>query len=187
MHTAELHSMPWVIAENFNEPLSSADKLGGREVSISRSLLLKECLDKCNMADLGYSGSRFTWTNWRDTHVLIQERINRFFINTDWCSLYPEARVTHLTRCHFNHNPICWKQILPVGQGRIGSSSFKASGYRTPLFPKWSKKLGQGLLASKKPSRSSPEMHQIGIRGSLGISLRKKEELWLDWEGFKRI
>lgn len=49
MHTAELHSMPWVIAENFNEPLSSADKLGGREVSISRSLLLKECLDKCNI------------------------------------------------------------------------------------------------------------------------------------------
>ena len=84
MHTAELHSMPWVIAENFNEPLSSADKLRGRVVSISRSLLLKECLDKCNMVDLGYPGSRFTWTNWRDTHVLIQERINRFFVNTDW-------------------------------------------------------------------------------------------------------
>ena len=63
MHTAELHSMPWVIVENFNEPLSSADKLGGREVSISRSLLLKEYLDKCNMVDLGYSSSRFTWTN----------------------------------------------------------------------------------------------------------------------------
>ena len=62
MHTVELHSMPWVIVENFNEPLSSADKLGGREVSISRSLLLKECLDKCNMVDLGYSSSRFTWT-----------------------------------------------------------------------------------------------------------------------------
>ena len=106
MHTAELHSMPWVIVENFNEPLSSADKLGGREVSISRSLLLKKCLDKCNMVDLGYSGSRFTWTNWRDTHVLIQERINRFFVNTNWCSLYPEAKVTHLTRCHFDHNPI---------------------------------------------------------------------------------
>lgn len=95
-----------MIAENFNEPLSSADKLGGREVRISRSLLLKECLDKCHMVDLGYSGSRFTLTNWRDTHVLIQERINRFFVNTDWCSLYPEARVTHLTRCHFDHNPI---------------------------------------------------------------------------------
>ena len=63
--------MPWVIARNFNEPLNNVDKLGGRNVSISRSLLLKECLDKCNMVDLGFSGSRFTWTNWRDAHLLI--------------------------------------------------------------------------------------------------------------------
>ena len=106
MHTVELHSMPWVIAGDFNEPLNSADKLGGREVSISRSLLLKKCLDKCNMVDLGFLGSRFTWTNKRDAHVLIQERIDRFFVNTDWCTMYPEARVTQLTRCHSDHNPI---------------------------------------------------------------------------------
>lgn len=106
MQTAELHSMPWVIAGDFNEPLNSSDKLGGREVSISRSLLLKECLDKCNMVDLGFSGSRFTWTNRRDAHILIQERIDRFFVNTDWCTLYLEAHVTHLTRCHLDHNPI---------------------------------------------------------------------------------
>ncbi|XP_050241371.1 uncharacterized protein LOC126690300 [Quercus robur] len=106
MQIAELHSMPWVIAGDFNEPLNSADKLGGREVSISRSLLLKECLDKCNMVDLGFSGSRFTWTNKRDAHVLIQERIDRFFVNIDWCTMYPEARVTHLTRCHSDHSPI---------------------------------------------------------------------------------
>ena len=98
--------MPWVIAGDFNEPLMSSDKLGGREVSISRSLLLKDCLDKCNMVDLSFSGSRFTWTNRRDAHVLIQERIDRFFVNTDWCTLYPEARMTHLTRCHSDHNPI---------------------------------------------------------------------------------
>ena len=71
IHTVELHSMPWVIAGNFNEPLNNADKLGGRNVSISRSLLLKECLDKCKMVDLGFSGSRFTWTNRRDAHLLI--------------------------------------------------------------------------------------------------------------------
>lgn len=105
-HTAELHSMPWVIARYFNEPLNRADKLGGREVSINRSLLLKDCLDKCKMVDLGFSSSRFTWTNWRDAQVLIQERIDRFFVNIDWCTLYPEARVTHLTRCHSDHSPV---------------------------------------------------------------------------------
>lgn len=30
---------------------------------VNRSLLLKECLDKCNMIDFGFSGPRFPWTN----------------------------------------------------------------------------------------------------------------------------
>ena len=71
INVAELHSMPWVIAGDFNEPLSNADKLGGRDVSIRRSLLLKDCLDRCNMIDLGFSSSRFTWANHRDAHILI--------------------------------------------------------------------------------------------------------------------
>ncbi|KAK9986442.1 hypothetical protein SO802_031393 [Lithocarpus litseifolius] len=36
---AELHNKPWVIAGDFNEPLSEGDKFGGRPVSLSRSLL----------------------------------------------------------------------------------------------------------------------------------------------------
>ena len=55
--------------------------LGGRTVSINRSLLFKECLDKCNMVDMGFNGSKFTWTNRREISSLIQERIDRFFMN----------------------------------------------------------------------------------------------------------
>lgn len=48
---------------DFNEPLIGEDKFGGRPLSVNRSLLLKEYLDKCNMIDLGILGPRFTWTN----------------------------------------------------------------------------------------------------------------------------
>ena len=78
---AELHDMPWVLAGDFNEPLTGEDKFGGRLVSVSGSLLLKECLDKCSMIDIGFTGAQFTWTNKRPLHGLIQERINRFFVN----------------------------------------------------------------------------------------------------------
>lgn len=50
---AELHNMPWVLAWDFNEPLQ-AKKFGGRAVSVNKSLLFKECLDKCNMIDIGF-------------------------------------------------------------------------------------------------------------------------------------
>ena len=59
----ELHNKPWVIAWDFNDPLIEEDKLGGRPMSINKSLLFKECLDKCNMVDLGFNSPRFTWTN----------------------------------------------------------------------------------------------------------------------------
>ena len=114
MNAADLHRMPWIIVGDFNEPIVSVDKLGGKPVSISRFLLLKDCLDKCNMINLGFSRSRFTWTNKRDTHVLNQERTVRFFVNPEWCTLYLEARVSHLTRCHSDHCPILLQTTPPI-------------------------------------------------------------------------
>ena len=88
---------------NFNEPLNTNDKFSGRDISVNRYLLFKECLDKCNMIDLGFSGPRFTWTNRKEMNALIQERIDHFFVNPEWFSLFSEAKVTHLTRCHSGH------------------------------------------------------------------------------------
>ena len=98
--------MPWVIAGDFNELLLSEDKFGGRAVSVNRSLLFKESLDKCNMLDIGFAGPCFTWTNRREVQALIQERIDRFFVNPSWCVMYPDAKITHLTWCHSDHCPV---------------------------------------------------------------------------------
>ena len=106
MSVGDLQNMPWVIAGDFNESLAEEDKFGGRAVSVRRSLLFKECQDKCNMIDIGLSSPRFTWTNRREVQALIQERIDRFFVNPSWCVLFPEAKVVHLTRCHSDHCPI---------------------------------------------------------------------------------
>ena len=98
--------MPWVIAGDFNELLLSEDKFGGRAVNVNRSLLFKDSLDKCNMLDIGFAGPRFTWTNRREVQALIQERIDRFFVNPSWCVMYPDAKITHLTWCHSDHCPV---------------------------------------------------------------------------------
>ena len=86
-----LHNSPWIIASEFNELLSNDEKLGGRPISLYRANLFKECLDSCNMADLGFNSPRFTWTNKHDIGSLIQERLDRYFANPQWCLLYPEA------------------------------------------------------------------------------------------------
>ena len=118
MSVADLHNLPWVIAGDFNEPLLSEDKFGGRVVSVNRSLLFKECLDKCNMVDIGFVGPRFTWSNRREVQALIQERIDRFFVNPSWCVLYPDAKISHLTRCHSDHCPVLLELQPSTQKGR---------------------------------------------------------------------
>ena len=53
---ANLHDKPWIIAEDFNEALAKGDKFGGRSISSNRLLIFKECLDHCNMIDMGFVG-----------------------------------------------------------------------------------------------------------------------------------
>lgn len=103
---ANLHNKPWIITGDFNEGLADEDKFGGRRVDMNRSLISKDYLDACNVVDLGFSGPRFTWSNLRVVDSVIQERLDRFFVNPMWCIMYTNARVTHLTRGHSDHYPI---------------------------------------------------------------------------------
>ncbi|KAK4577430.1 hypothetical protein RGQ29_027791 [Quercus rubra] len=91
---------------DFNEVLCDDDKFGGNHVNLNRALEFKDCLDKCNVVDLGFAGPKFTWTNRRPILSLILERIDRCFANPVWCILYPEALVTHLPRTFSDHCPV---------------------------------------------------------------------------------
>ena len=90
---SDLHSFPWVMAGDFNEVLMGEDKLRGRSVNISRALRFQDCLDSCRMIDIGFFGTRFTWSNQRPLMNLIQERIDRVFVNAEWNGLFPEVSV----------------------------------------------------------------------------------------------
>ena len=87
-----------MIASDFNEVLSVEEKFGGKAVDLRRALRFQDCLNYCRMIDLGFFGSKFTWSNNQPLTHLIQERIDRVFVNPAWNELYPEACVKHLER-----------------------------------------------------------------------------------------
>ena len=60
---AKLHNLPWLLLGDFNETLYGIDKLGGRQVNLNRAIEFKDCLDSCNLIDLGFSRPKFTWSN----------------------------------------------------------------------------------------------------------------------------
>ena len=103
MQVAKMHKLPWLLLGDFNEVLCGEDKLGGRQINLSQALDFKECLDNCNLLDLGFSRPKFIWTNSRQVSDLILEHIDRCFANPDWRLLFPEASVTHLPRIFSDH------------------------------------------------------------------------------------
>lgn len=57
---AQLHNLRWLMLGDFNAVLNGDDKFGGNRVNINRADQFKECLDDCNMLDLGFAGSKYT-------------------------------------------------------------------------------------------------------------------------------
>ena len=98
--------------------------------------MFKECLDKCSMIDIGFSSPHFMWTNRREVQALIQERIDRVFVNPSWCLLYPEARVVHLIRCYSGHSPMMLEVLPRVISGRNRPFKFQTCWLTDPTFPK---------------------------------------------------
>lgn len=73
----------------------SHEKKGGR-TAVSRLLFFQNCLDACGLQDLGFHGTKFTWTNKRDSGSVVQERIDRAVANAKWLDRFPENVVLYL-------------------------------------------------------------------------------------------
>ena len=132
---AGMHSLPWMIADDFNEILLGEDKYGGRVVNTARALRFQECLNNCGMIDLGFSGPRYTWSNHHPLSHLIQERIDRAYANADWNVLYPNASVKHLKRAHSDHNPILLSFVNVSGIQLTRSFRYQPMWLSHPSFP----------------------------------------------------
>ena len=142
MRVAKLQNMSWVIVRDFNEPLVEEDKFGGRAISVDRSLLFKECLEKSNMIDIGFSSLWFTWSNRREVQVLIQERIDRFFVNPSWCILFPEARWFISQDAIQTSTSFCWRCSQGLQIEEKGRLSFNPIGFLMFPFQRLFLKLG---------------------------------------------
>lgn len=71
-------------------------------INNNRSNRFWSCLDRCRLVDLGFKGSKYTWTNKRYTkrQDLILERRDMCFATDEWIEMFPESTVTHLPRTH---------------------------------------------------------------------------------------
>lgn len=91
---------------DFNEVTEQNKKYGGNPINNTRVDAFTDCLNYCNLLDLGFKGSRYTWTNKRRNSNTILERLDRVLANNDWLQIYPDTIVQHLPRTYSDHCPI---------------------------------------------------------------------------------
>lgn len=66
-------SIPWIVAGNFNDLASPSEKVGGTDFSYHKSYVFNQRINACNLMDLGFKGSPFTWKGKRRGGALVYE------------------------------------------------------------------------------------------------------------------
>ncbi|XP_060974657.1 uncharacterized protein LOC115696494 [Cannabis sativa] len=111
----------WVILGDFNEIVSKEERIG-KKVKYSEATDFIECVNCCQLEDIKFRGSYFTWSNKRQGNERIWSKIDRVLANKKWMDLYPNAEAVFMVEGLFDHTPVI-VSIYP--EIRRGKSPFK--------------------------------------------------------------
>ncbi|KAJ1690040.1 hypothetical protein LUZ63_014195 [Rhynchospora breviuscula] len=106
---ATTYNLPLCIIGDFNCILGENEKQGGTSKIKLKNKLFASLVARAGLIDLGYSGPAYTWSNKRQRHALIKQRLDRAMANSTWVSRFPNAKVLHLPMFNSDHMPILLK------------------------------------------------------------------------------
>ncbi|XP_057785638.1 uncharacterized protein LOC131003172 [Salvia miltiorrhiza] len=141
-------------------------------------------IDDCRLADLGFEGHNFTWTNKQSGHATIQERLDRVLGTDQWMTLFPNYKVQHLIRKSSDHCLIllelfsadctnqrrikeCGKALEIWGDTHFGNIKLQIRKLREKLD-----------FAQKRPPSECNMAEQKAIEMELDGLLDKEETMW---------
>ena len=91
---------------DLNEIIGLSEKEGGCIRPRKQMVAFVSTIDHCGLCDLGFIGSKFTWIYQITSGVQIRERLDRALATLEWMSLYPTAKLHHLSSSVLDHSPL---------------------------------------------------------------------------------
>ncbi|XP_070041410.1 uncharacterized protein [Nicotiana tomentosiformis] len=110
-------TMPWLVGGDFNVIWDEEKKYGGLPVSLNETDDFQHYINTCNLFDLGFQGSIFTWWNGRAEENCIFKRLDRCLANVEFQHTFLGIEVTHLSKIGSDHSPMqlkCDIEVSPV-------------------------------------------------------------------------
>ncbi|KAL5759510.1 hypothetical protein ACOSQ2_018348 [Xanthoceras sorbifolium] len=151
--------LPWVCGGDFNEILSLSEKQGGSEKSIGGVLNFRKAVEDCDLFDPGCSGPRLTWNNKREGVANIQERLDRFLVDSQWSNIFPVASVSNLGFNFSDHRPI----LLRLEEG-TKSIVVKEKGFKFEPFWLKEEECGQIVEAAWREKGVSSSVQDLKFK-----------------------
>ncbi|XP_075095229.1 uncharacterized protein LOC142173524 [Nicotiana tabacum] len=109
-------TFPWLVAGDF-VIWDEEEKFGGLPVSLNEVNDFRHCINTCNLFDLGFKGSIYTWWNGRVEEDCIFKRLDRCLANIKFQQMLPGVEITHLSKIGSDHSPMlltCNPTAVPI-------------------------------------------------------------------------
>ncbi|XP_075099289.1 uncharacterized protein LOC142176118 [Nicotiana tabacum] len=100
---------PWLVGGDFNVIWDEEEKFDGLPVSLNEIDDFLQCVNTCNLFDLGFKGSIFTWWNGRAEEDCIFKRLDRCLANLQFQQTFSGIEVQHLSKTGSDHSPMYLK------------------------------------------------------------------------------
>ncbi|CAM8926948.1 unnamed protein product [Rhodiola kirilowii] len=117
-----LISAPWCVIGDFNEICKFSETTSSNPSRRIYMEQFRQVLLDCRLMDLGYKGSKFTYSNKRQGLNETQCRLDRAVGNDLWIDSYPNTIIHHLVSHHSDHCPLL---LSMDGIPRLQENRFK--------------------------------------------------------------
>ncbi|XP_062116903.1 uncharacterized protein LOC133830841 [Humulus lupulus] len=140
---------PWMIVGDFNEILNYDERAGSKNHK-KPSESFKECVMYCQMEDLKFSGSFFTWNNKQKPEERIFSKIDHALVNLKWTDSFSNSEVVFLPEGEFDHCPILISFYQDVSTGKKPFRYFSmwktAQSYKAEVGQSWQTPIAGTLM-----------------------------------------
>ncbi|XP_060210575.1 uncharacterized protein LOC132637513 [Lycium barbarum] len=105
-HLSNTLSCSWLVGGDFNVVLNDEEKIRGNPVQPQDIEDFAFCIISCELEEVNFKGSPFTWWNGRADAACIFERLDRMLVNSLLLDNFGHIEVEHLARTCSDHAPL---------------------------------------------------------------------------------
>ncbi|KAK7287384.1 hypothetical protein RIF29_00657 [Crotalaria pallida] len=96
----------WMILGDFNCCLNAQEKIGGIPLEPHTFQEFREMINHCQLEDMNYFGSLYTWNNNQEEGDRILSKLGRVLVNYNWCRDWPDVQAEFGNCGVSDHSPM---------------------------------------------------------------------------------